>query len=191
MKGVLKWAVLLALMLTIRNTGAFAQTTTTSGTISPNTEIDTKEFPLWAKDLRRGEIVAFGTFPFTMFAATFALDTWRWANNNMDQKYAPWPFKSAGAVNMTTEEHERTMLIAAAASVTLALTDYVIVRVKRYKQAQKASKLPAGSPIIIERPGAKAGAEEGTEASPVAAETPPSNQGPDSTEAAGPVPPSP
>jgi hypothetical protein len=157
MKKSVTYTALLALFMMVLSTGAFAQTTVTSGTVNPKTEIDQKEFPLWAKDLRRGEIVAFGSFPFTMFFTTFAIDTWRWSTNDMDQKYAPWPFKTSGAISMTTEEHEQTMLIAAAVSVTLALTDFVIVKIKRYKQAQKARKMPVGSPIIIKQMHAEEG----------------------------------
>jgi nitric oxide reductase large subunit len=93
-----------------------------------------------------------------MFFSTFAMDTWRWSNNNMDQKYAPWPFKPSGAISMTNEEHEQTMIIAAAASVTIALADFVIVKIKQYKKAQKARNMPDGSPIVIKQIRPEAGA---------------------------------
>jgi hypothetical protein len=155
-KVFLKCAVLLALALTVWSCASVARTTGTGGsginaggTVNPKIETETKEFPLWVKDLRRADIIAFGSFPFTMFFTTFAIDTWRCADHGWDQKYAPWPFKGSGAIDMTTSEHEQNMIIAAAASVTLALTDYVIVRIKRHKLARKAQNMPAGSPIII------------------------------------------
>jgi hypothetical protein len=178
-KRLVTCAALFVLVLTVRGAGAFAQTTVTSGTVTPKTEIDTKEFPLWARDLRRGEIIAFGSFPFTMFAATFAMDAWRWTNHDMDQKYAPWPFKAAGAVNMTNEEHERTMIIAAAASVTIALADFVIVKVKNYQKAQRALKMPEGSPITIKR----TNTEETTEMQSLPPAPPPSNEEPEQSAA--------
>ncbi|GHT91471.1 hypothetical protein FACS1894140_2180 [Spirochaetia bacterium] len=151
MRGVLKCAALLVLAAAVWNVGAFAQGPVTNDTINPTTKIDTKEFPLWAKDLRRGEIIAFGSFPFTMFFTTFAMDAGRYFDHDRNADYAPWPFKGAGAINMTTKEYQQTMAIAAAASVTLALTDYLIVRIKRNRLARKARNLPAGDPIIINR----------------------------------------
>ncbi|GHU73927.1 hypothetical protein FACS189450_14380 [Spirochaetia bacterium] len=173
MKRFFKGAALLALAMTVWSAGAFAQTTGANGTITPTTKIDTKEFPLWAKDLRRADIIAFGSFPFTMFAATFAMDALRFFDHDNNPLYAPWPFKTAGAINMSTEEYQQTLIIAAAASLTIALTDYIIVRVKRHRLAEKARKLPAGSPIIIER-SVENRTEERAESGPLPAESEPS-----------------
>jgi hypothetical protein len=114
--------------------------------------LDKSEFPQWTKDLRRAEIIAFGTFPFTMFTATFAMDTWRTSQHNWDTRYAPWPLKTAGAIEMTRQEHELVMMSAAAASVFLALADLVIVKLKRHRVRQQVLQIPEGTPIIIKRP---------------------------------------
>jgi hypothetical protein len=124
----------------------------TNNTVLPSTQFDTSDFPLWGKDLRRAEIIAFGTFPFTMFTATFAMDTWRASQNGWDGRYMPWPLKTAGAVDMTGKEHEITLAAAGIASLTLALADFIIVQVKRHRDRQRVLRLPAGSPIIIKRP---------------------------------------
>jgi hypothetical protein len=118
------------------------------------TDAVTSDFPLWIRDLRRAEIVAFGSFPFTMFTATFVMDTYRWAaqgggTSEEARRYAPWPFKSAGAEEMTDDEHIITMVAAASASVTIALLDYLIVQTKRHRARVRAEKLPPGTPIII------------------------------------------
>jgi hypothetical protein len=116
----------------------------------PATEFDTSEFPLWARDLRRAEIVAFGSFPFTMFFATFAMDSFRFASHGGNFSYAPWPFKSAGAVEMSRREWTNTIIAAAAASLIISLADHIIVR---YKRAKAAKEDPGpGQPIIIRRP---------------------------------------
>ncbi|MDR2257710.1 MAG: hypothetical protein LBE14_01025 [Treponema sp.] len=139
-----------------------AQTSTGTGsTAATSNQFDTSDFPLWGKDLRRAEIIAFGTFPFTMFTATFFMDTWRTYNHDWDTRYAPWPFKTAGAISMTTKEHEMTMSIACIASLALALTDYIIVQIKRYRARQRVLQLPEGSPIIIKRPWPENAVEEG------------------------------
>ncbi|GHU54586.1 hypothetical protein FACS189442_1030 [Spirochaetia bacterium] len=147
-KRGLKCAVPLVLALTLLST---ACSTVTGGTVNSAAPAEKEEFPLWAKDLRRAEIIAFGTFPFTMFLSTFITDGVRYIEHESDPRYAPWPFKTAGAINMSKEEHERTMLIAASASVALALTDFIIVKIKRYKLAKKAGNVPAGDPIIIKQ----------------------------------------
>jgi hypothetical protein len=123
-------------------------------------DIDTPEFPQWGKDLRRAEIIAFGTFPFTMFSATFAMDTWRASRNSWDGRYMPWPLKTAGAIEMTRREREIVMMSAAAASVVLALTDFVIIKIKRSRVRQRNLAVPEGTPIVIKRPLPEPGPEE-------------------------------
>jgi hypothetical protein len=129
---------------------------------------DTSDFPQWAKDLRRWEIVAFGTFPFTMLFTTTIMDLYRWNNFNgmsySDRRYAPWPIKSAGAVPMTSSEMTRTIQIAAAASITLAFVDLVIVKVKERKAQRRAESLPVGTTIIIRTPLPEESAKEQEEA---------------------------
>jgi hypothetical protein len=129
-----------------------AQTGTGTPASSSQIHFDTSDFPSWGKDLRRAEIVAFGTFPFTVFTATFFMDTWRSYNHNWDTRYAPWPFKTAGAIDMTNQEHEITLAAAGIASLALAVTDFIIVQIKRHKDRQRILQLPPGSPIIIKRP---------------------------------------
>jgi len=112
-----------------------------------------KGFPQWAKDFRRWDIIAFGTFPFSLFFVNFFYDMYRWnMANGMDfsaegRRYAPWPFKSAGAVELTSKEFGRTMFLAAGLSVVFAFTDLLIVKMKRKKEA-KIEPPSAGSYII-------------------------------------------
>jgi hypothetical protein len=119
---------------------------------------DTTGFPQWAKDLRRWEIVAFGTFPFTMLFSTTIMDMYRWNRANgmsfseEGRRYAPWPLKSAGAVSMTSSEMKRTIAIAAAASVAIAFIDLIIVKAKQKKAQKRAESLPVGTTIIIRSP---------------------------------------
>jgi len=122
-----------------------------NNTVTINGSIDT-QLPQWAKDMRRWEIVAFGSFPFTMFFATFGMDTYRYAGTGWnDTRYAPWPLKSAGAVEMTNKEYETTMIIAASLSAVIAVADLIIVQVKRNKARQYAESLPVGTTIITRR----------------------------------------
>jgi len=122
---------------------AFAQNTQV-----PNI-FDMTDFPQWARDLRRFDVITFGSFPFSMFVITFATDMFRWYNANgmdfNDRRYAPWPLKSAGAVDMTAEEYQRTILLAAGLSVVLALTDFVIVKIRRSNERRRIENRPSGS----------------------------------------------
>jgi len=119
---------------------------------------DTANFPQWAKDMRRWEIVAFGSIPFTMFFTTFSMDMRRWSDANgmnmseAGRRYAPWPLKSAGADLMDSHDFEKVLKIAACVSVGIAFTDLVIVKIKRYKARKKAESLPVGTTIINRKP---------------------------------------
>jgi hypothetical protein len=111
-----------------------------------------EEFPLWARDLRRAEIVTFGSFPFTFYLATFAMDSYRYFRNDMNSLYAPWPMKPAGAIEMNTDEYVITIAAAFGGAVLVAVADHIIVRLKRNKAREDAARLAPGEPIIIRRP---------------------------------------
>jgi hypothetical protein len=115
-------------------------------------ESGSAEWPLWARDLRRADIIAFGSFPFTFFLASTIMDSYRWAQNDGDRRYAPWPVKSAGSVNMTKDETNIVIGAAAGGSILLALADFLIVHAKRSRAEREAAGRPAGDPIIIRRP---------------------------------------
>jgi len=125
-------------------------------TQNQSNEFDNLKLPVWAKDLRRIDIITFGSFPFSMFFVTFATDMVRWYNeNNFDfteqgRRYAPWPLKSAGAVDMTSVEQVRTIFIAAGVSVVIALVDLMIVKIKQNNERKRIESRPTGS-IEIER----------------------------------------
>ncbi len=110
-----------------------------------------EEFPLWAKDLRRAEIITFGSFPFTLLFATVGMDMYLWATNDWDPRYAPI-VRPAGAVEMSVDQRLMTLGIALGASIVVATVDHIIIRVKRSNAAKRAAALPVGDPIIIRRP---------------------------------------
>jgi len=119
---------------------------------------NTTGLPQWVKDVRRWDIIAFGTFPFSMFLSTFFNDLYRWNRaNGMDfsaegRRYAPWPFKSAGAVDLTSQEFRRNILFAIGISATLAFTDLLIVKIKQNKERRRLeNKPPSGGTFTIER----------------------------------------
>jgi hypothetical protein len=126
--------------------------TSASDPAMKSTQFNTTGFPRWAKDLRRGEIIAFGSFPFTYFFSTFGFDLYRMSNNSWDMRYAPWPLKPAGAIEPTKDEKIMTLGIAAGGAIVIALVDYGITRYKRNRLERENRSLPEGTPIIIRKP---------------------------------------
>jgi hypothetical protein len=122
-----------------------------AGAPAPSTET-TSEFPQWARDLRRGEIIFFGSFPFAFFLSATIMDLYRASQHDWDLRYAPWPAKSAGAVAMTRDEYIITISAALGGSLIISLADAIIVKVKRDRAAREAARLSPGEPIIIRRP---------------------------------------
>ncbi|MDR0708102.1 MAG: hypothetical protein LBF60_09585 [Treponema sp.] len=123
----------------------------TTSTVQDAIRVDSKDFPQWAKDARRFDVITFGSFPFAFFTASFVTDSIRWAQFG-DMKYAPWPLKGAGAYDPTTEEKMRIIGIAAGISLFVALADFVVIQIKRHSERQKKARTPDNQPVIIRRP---------------------------------------
>ena len=117
---------------------------------------DTTGFPQWAKDLRRWNIVLFGSFPFAMFNATLFMDLHRWNEfNGMsfdDLSRAPWPLKSGNPEPMTNREFQTTVLIAAGLSVGVAFADMLIVNIRRNRERRRIESLPTGTITVSRMP---------------------------------------
>ena len=140
------------LLIVLRVSTIYPQSSTTAGLSTSTAGVKKTVFPQWVLDLRRAEIVAFGSFPFTMFFATFGVDTYRAATHNLDSRYLPWPAKGAGAVEMDTDEHMLTLGIAIAGSLSIALADHLILRIKRARAERQRLDLPEGDIIILRKP---------------------------------------
>jgi hypothetical protein len=123
---------------------------------STTVTFDMTDFPQWAKDLRRWNIITFGLFPFSLFVATFTTDMIRWHDANgfdfseQGRRYAPWPMKSAGAFEMSNEDYLRTVFLAFGISAAVALVDLFIINVRRNRERRRLESLPSGS-FEIER----------------------------------------
>jgi len=131
---------------------AEAQSNTDTNTDTSSKVFDTTGFPQWVKDMRRWDIIAFGVFPFALFFTTMANDLNRWNNHNRDNRYAPWPFKPAGAVEMTTAEFNRVLLQAACVAAAVAFTDLIIVLIKRNNERKRLESKSKSSAVIDIKP---------------------------------------
>lgn len=139
---------LLGVLIFLTPGKGFAQT----NALVPPAGDEAPPFPQWTRDLRRGEIIAIGAFPFSYFFASISVDLYRSSQHNWDSRYYPWIFKSAGAVDMTKDEQFLTIAVAAGGAVLIALADFIILQVKRNRAARVEVELPPGDPIIIRRP---------------------------------------
>ena len=92
-------------------------------------QFDMTDFPQWARDLRRGEIVAFGSFPLLYLFTNLGIGL-------------------AGVDQATS----MTIGMAAAGSIVLAIVDYGIERHKRKVRNREAMTLGEGVPIITITP---------------------------------------
>jgi len=130
--------------------------TNTSASTSSSNAFDTTGFPQWAKDFRRWDIIAFGVFPFALFFTTVVTDLNRWNDANgmdmSDRRYAPWPLKSAGAVEMTTDEYKKVLFQAAGVSAVIACTDLIIVLIKRNREKKRIESKPKSNAVIEIKP---------------------------------------
>jgi hypothetical protein len=121
-------------------------------TSAGTTSVEEIQFPQWSKDLRRGEIIAFGTIPFSWLVSTVAIDISRTIAHDGDQQYLPWPLKPAGAPAMTSDEFLMSIGLALSISALAAIVDHIIIKYKRKKEAELKLANPSQEPIIIRRP---------------------------------------
>jgi hypothetical protein len=140
------------LLIVICASPAYSQSSSATLGATEDAEQNKLQFPLWVRDLRRAEIIAFGAFPFMMFLATFSIDTYRAATHDWDSRYFPWPAKGPGAIEMSTDERLLTLGFAISGSLAIALADHLIVRVKRAREEKQRLDLPEGDIIILHRP---------------------------------------
>jgi len=151
-------AALFFLVPAFQATAQYQYQTQTTGPVLVSTTFDMSGFPQWTKDIRRWEIIAFGTFPFTFLISTFAMDMYRWgvhagmSFSGEGLRYAPWPLKGAGAYEMSNYERELTFIMAASFSAVLAFVDLIIIKIREHKERRRIERLGPGTSIITRRP---------------------------------------
>jgi hypothetical protein len=96
---------------------------------------DPSEFPQWARDLRRFDVITLGAFPFAFFTATFFTDLTRWSQHDWQMAYSPWPLKPTGAYETSDNEKVAILGIAFAIAIGVAVVDHIVIKIKRLKAA--------------------------------------------------------
>jgi hypothetical protein len=87
------------------------------------------EFPAWVRDLRRAEIVFFGSLPFSLFYTFETYDIGCFVASGFDPLKAPWPLRAGSEIGAGYSPTEKGWLIASALTVSLgvAVADFLIV----------------------------------------------------------------
>lgn len=104
------------------------------------------EFPTWAQDLRRSEIITLGSLPFTVLATTLCYSLVRYTAYGFDFSYVPNPFAKSGAGSLDTSEQIGVVAAAGGLSICIGLTD-LFIHIARRKKQKRLELLPP--PITI------------------------------------------
>ncbi len=91
------------------------------------------EFPGWVHDMRRFEIIFFGTLPFSFFYATAGYSLYTYASHNWDSAYAPALFGNRTPPLRTNSEKLEIIGVSLSLSAVAALTDFIIGKIRREK----------------------------------------------------------
>lgn len=110
------------------------------------------EFPLWQRELRRFEILAFGALPFVTMLSFWGYDMIRSAKHPKDPGYYPWPLKSPDKAVPLTEKEQRTVFFTAVGlSIGVAVVDITYRAIKRAVEKKRLERenLFADDPITF------------------------------------------
>ncbi len=125
------WAATLLCLAFTTASPAFSQGSATDAENAP-LPYKKEEFSDWQKDLRRAEIIAFGSLPFVTLLSSLTYDIYRYYDHDQDERYKPWPFRdSAIAIPKTEDEQKRVLLIAVGVSIGVAVFDFSYRAIRR------------------------------------------------------------
>lgn len=100
-----------------------------------------EEFPGWARDLRRGEIIALGSFPVALILTNVGFRLGRFTVESVKrgefaQEYAPAFASPEQRAGLDDQQQLGLLLTAGAISVAVALADYLLGR-REERRAQR------------------------------------------------------
>lgn len=93
------------------------------------------EFPLWLRDIRRAEVIFFGSLPLTFILTGFV--------------YTAVKYGSA-SLNIQQADYVNFIAISSLVSAGVTILDYVLINIKRHNEREQAQKL---SPKELPPPG--------------------------------------
>lgn len=98
-------------------------------------------FPQWAYDLRRTEVITFGSLPLVTIGVSLAYGGILYANGTLSS--FPNPLNSASG-SFTREQQVAVLGISLAASAVLGLTDLGITLIRRHNRSARLRKIQQG-----------------------------------------------
>lgn len=125
------FAVILFLILV--PSAAYSQERDSVGQDDP-APYEADEFPRWARDLRRAEIVALGVYPISYLFTSLCYDLLRFtkesiAAGTVATEYAPLFFAPPDAPGYDRDERRGIFIASISVSALVALADYVLGRI--------------------------------------------------------------
>jgi hypothetical protein len=115
---------------------AFIAAATWAQTDEPAPYVE-EEFPRWALDLRRGEIIFFGTLPFSLLFTSLGYSLIRYGVHNFDPAYAPAISPGPNTIPMSQGEVIGVILTGVGLSLLAAVTDFIIGRIIDKREAER------------------------------------------------------
>jgi hypothetical protein len=96
------------------------------------------EFPAWTQDLRRAEIIFFGSLPFSLFFTFEAYDVGKFVVSGFDALVSPWPLRAGAEIWAGYSTAEKGWLIASAFTLSLGVSvaDFLI----RHRPAKREDR---------------------------------------------------
>ncbi|HRR02352.1 MAG TPA: hypothetical protein P5286_05580 [Treponemataceae bacterium] len=143
----------IALVLTFVLVTGFlpAQTTTTNDSGTEPVPYEKDEFPSWQSDIRRAEIIAFGSLPFVTFMTSLTYDIYRYIDHDQQDEYLPWPMKEKEiAEPLSEDDQKKILLISVGVAIGVALFDYGFRAIRRHiRQSRQERRNREAQPVII------------------------------------------
>ncbi|MCR5289874.1 MAG: hypothetical protein K6E51_07785 [Treponema sp.] len=123
-------------------------TTTESETPEPYTK---EEFPLWAHNARRTEIITFGSLPFVTLGTTIAYSMYRYIDHDFSSSYIPNPFaKTSDSANLSTSEQMGILAASGIICIGLGITDLIFTLSRQKKERLAALQKYHSDNVTIE-----------------------------------------
>jgi hypothetical protein len=107
-----------------------------------DTVVATNEvFPQWVHNLRRTEIITFGSLPFVTLSTTLCYSLFRYYNTGFDSAYIPNPMaKTSDAANLDSPEQMMLMKYSIGISIGIGISDLIFNLIKQRQETVRNSQ---------------------------------------------------
>lgn len=126
----------IALLILLVSCAALVPLNADDFTVEGAEPYDKKATPQWLKDVRRGEIITLGSWPFTLLLTAFGFSLGECISHNFDSSYIKNPFVLSGS-DYSRSEATRILLTSLGVSVGVGVADLVVNIVRRKKAEKK------------------------------------------------------